>query len=453
MWRFPFVYIIILAFTACEDTILTPVDDDIKQGGATTVTGDFTTIFEQPAANLSGELIEAHRKSDLAFGDIFVTSPAIINYGLGPIFNQNSCESCHLSNGRSPFPTDQQQLKGLLLRISIPGTNQVGGPVPVPGFGTQLQTKSVFGIQREGELTWQEIRAIEEYIDGEEIELRHFKFTIENPYTEFPVNILISPRIAPPVIGLGLLEAIRESDILSNADPNDSDEDGISGKVNIVWNIETQSNAIGRFGWKASQPTLFQQTAAAYQNDMGVTNPLLTSEHCEGQVQCDSITDDPEIDMATLMSAVFYPQSLAVPSRRNYESSSVRNGKELFYQIGCTDCHKPSYTTGEHPEHSFLSHQIIFPYTDLLLHDMGEGLADNRPDFLANGNEWRTPPLWGIGLTYTVGGHQNFLHDGRARSLEEAIMWHGGEGQQSKEEFRKLSEEERGELIAFLESL
>lgn len=446
-------FFICLVLVACKDEIIIPADDDILQGGSTTVFGDYVTIFQQPCANLSGDLIEAHRKSDLAFGDIFVTAPATINYGLGPIFNQNSCESCHLSNGRSPFPDNNQNLRGLLLRISIEGTSSVGGPLGVPGFGTQLQTKSVIGIPKEADLTWEEIKCIERYVDGQEIELRHFSFQISNPYTPLPSGVLISPRIAPPVIGLGLLEAIDENDILQYADPFDMDGDGISGKTNEVWNFETNTTAIGRFGWKAGQPTLLQQTAAAYQNDMGITNPLFTYEHCEGQPQCDSLSDDPEVDLATLEAATFYPQSLAVPARRNADDENVKNGKRHFYNIGCTDCHRASYTTGIHPQHSFLSHQVIHPYTDLLLHDMGEGLADHRPDYKADGNEWRTPPLWGIGLTYTVGAHRNFLHDGRARNLEEAIMWHGGEAQKSKEKFKRLTAEERKELISFLESL
>ncbi len=285
------------------------------------------------------------------------------------------------------------------------------------------------------------------------MELRHFNFEITNAYIELPEDILVSPRIAPPVFGLGLIEAIALNDIIAYADPLDANADGISGKVNMVWDFELNTKVLGRFGWKASQPTLLQQTAAAYQNDMGITNPLFTSETCEGQIQCDSLGDDPEVDLKILLAATFYPQSLAVPARRNVEYKNVMDGKILFASLGCNNCHRPTYTTGVHREHAFLSNQKIFPYTDLLLHDMGEGLADHRSDYLANGNEWRTPPLWGIGLTYTVGGHQNYLHDGRARSLEEAIMWHGGEGQASKNAFRNLTNEERQDVIAFLESL
>ena len=439
---------------SCSDDITTPVlDDDIMQGGTTTVIGDYITIFQQPAANLTPDEVTLHFASDAAFGDIFVTSPATNNYGLGPLFNQNSCESCHLGNGRSPFPTDPSQLKGLLLRISVPGENQYGGPLGVPGFGGQLQTKSVFGQPREADITWEEIKSIEQYVDGNAIELRRFHFQMINPYMSVPADLMISPRIAPPVIGLGLLEAIAEKDIRNLADPDDNNRDGISGKINYVWDFIHHRETIGRFGWKASQPSLMQQSAAAYHNDMGITSPIFSSESCEGQVQCDSLVDDPEIDMNTLTSAAFYPQSLAVPARRNAANEKVRNGKILFNAIGCASCHHPSYTTGTHPEFDFLSNQTIYPYTDLLLHDMGEGLADHRPDFKADGNEWRTPPLWGIGLTYTVGGHQNFLHDGRARNLEEAIMWHGGEGQASKETFRNLTKEEREDVIAFLESL
>jgi CxxC motif-containing protein (DUF1111 family) len=268
-----------------------------------------------------------------------------------------------------------------------------------------------------------------------------------------PNNVLMSPRAAPAVIGLGLLEAIEESAIRGLADPNDLNNDGISGKINNVWDVLKQGFSIGRFGWKAGQPTLLQQTAAAYNNDMGITNPLFTTESSEGQPQNDALNDDPEIDMATLKAASFYTQSLAVPQRRNTTDPSVIQGRELFLEINCGSCHHPKFITGQH-EYSFLSYQTIYPYTDLLLHDMGEGLADNRPDNEATGREWRTSPLWAIGLSKTVGGQAaNFLHDGRAKTLQEAIMWHGGEAENSKEAFRNLSKSKRDNIIKFLESL
>lgn len=445
---------VIFLFTACgKDNPSPSEDEDVNPGGATTVNVSFVNTFQQLAPNLSASEIELHRQGDLAFGDIFVTAPSVVNSGLGPIFNQNSCVSCHVSNGKSPFPANTDDLRGLLIRLSMPGTGSNGGPVPAPGFGGQLQTKAVYGQQAEAKLSWQEIEEIQSFVDGEKYSLRKFSFDFANPYIPLPAGMLTSPRIAPAVIGLGLLEAIREDDILSFADADDKNADGISGRPNYGWNQQTQQKQLGRFGWKASQPTVLQQCAAAYNNDMGITNPIFSKENCIDQSQYDKLADDPEIDMKTLKAAAFYTQSLGVPKRRNWNDTAVRRGKEVFAALKCDACHRPKFVTGQHPEFSFLSNQTIYPYTDMLLHDMGDGLADNRPDFEAGGREWRTPPLWGIGLIKTVGGHTNYLHDGRARSLEEAILWHGGEGEKSREGYRKLSKQDRAALVKFLESL
>lgn len=448
------IAVLIIFISSCKkDNNGLTEDADVNLGGETTTNVSFINTFQIPAPNLSATELDLHRAGDKAFADIFVTAPNIVNQGLGPIFNQNSCENCHVANGRSPFPSSTSDLRGLLFRLSVPGINIHNGPVAVPGFGGQLQNKATFGIQAEASITWQEIEDIQQYLDGEKYSLRHFVFAIENPYIALPSNVMVSPRIAPPIIGLGLLEAISEQDILSYADPNDTNGDGISGKANYVWNSKEQKMMLGRFGWKANEPSLLQQTADAYNNDMGITSPYNPIENFFDQSQYDKLADDPEIDQATLLAATFYTQSLAVPRRRNWEDSEVRNGKFLFSKLKCDACHRPGYTTAQHPEYPFLSNQSIFPYTDMLLHDMGDGLADNRPDYEATGNEWRTPPLWGIGLTKIVGGHTNFLHDGRARSLEEAILWHGGESENSKEAFRKLNKTDRAAVVRFLESL
>ena len=323
----------------------------------------------------------------------------------------------------------------------------------MPGFGGQLQTKAVWGKIPEARLSLSFLTSLEQYLDHTEVTLRKPVFALENPYTPFPAEGLMSPRIAPPVFGLGLLEAISASDILVNADENDANGDGISGRPNYVWDYQSQQTALGRFGWKAGQPNLLQQTAAAYNGDIGVTTPMFSLENCLGQPQCDPLTDDPEIDWTILKSATFYTQSLAVPAPRHLEDAQVGRGKQLFSKIGCANCHVPAFTTGQHPEFDFLSNQKIYPYSDLLLHDMGAGLADNRPDHLADGQEWRTPPLWGIGLTFTVSGHTHFLHDGRAQNLEEAILWHGGESKNTQQQFKQLSLDDRNALIAFLNAL
>ncbi len=438
----------------CHKTEEPPVENpEYQAGGATTVFDFFSDAFEQPAANLSADEIARHLDGDVAFGSIFVTAPAQINSGLGPIFNQNSCESCHGKNGRSAFPENlAADPGGLLFRVSLPGSGTHGEPVALPGFGGQLQTKAVWGTAPEVkvDVVWQE--EIRQFVDGKTASLRRPTFSFSNSYIPFPAGAMVSPRLAPPVFGLGLLENIPAKNLLAAADPNDADGDGISGKANQVWDVLKNEMAVGRFGWKAGQPNVLQQSAAAYLNDMGITNPIFKNEHSAGQPQNDTLADDPEIDLPTLELAAFYSQSLGVPAPRDLENVDVAAGKILFEKTGCAKCHTPKQQT-EAAEFSFLENQTFYPYTDLLLHDMGENLADHRPEFLADGKEWRTPPLWGIGKGKLVNGHTDFLHDGRARNLSEAILWHGGEADAARSNFEKLSEKKRGQLIRFLEAL
>ena len=425
--------------------------DELLLGGDTTVFDASSQAFNFPATGLSDEGLIKHDQGDGSFDAIFVSSPSPVNPGLGPVFNNNSCQSCHANNGRGK-PDDT--LTSLLFRVSVPGESEVGGPNPVTGFGLQLQTRATIGTQKEAGVTIEYTETPGEYGDGTEYSLRTPVYTIIDPYIPIPVEILISPRIAPPVFGIGLLEAIPEDEILADADPADEDGDGISGRPNYVWDFAKATQALGRFGWKANTPTALQQAADAYNQDMGVTSPLFQAESSAGQPQSDGLADDPEIDADTLDDTVFYIQSIAVPARREFDSES-RKGQKLFEEAGCSSCHTPVHTTDIHPTRNepSLNNQVIFPYTDLLLHDMGDGLADRRPDFLANGREWRTAPLWGVGLTQTTNGHTNFLHDGRARTLEEAILWHSGEAEGAKEFFRTLPAEERVALIKFLSNL
>ncbi len=450
------IALILLVFlTACqeEDMPQEVPASAYRSGGETTVFGFHSQMFQQPAANLDAQGGKDHFTADADFGSIFVTAPSTIQGGLGPLFNQSNCESCHIRNGRAAFPTSGNDLGGFLLRLSIPGENALGEPLEVPGFGGQLQTKAVWGKQAEAQVSVTFQVALIDFLDGTSASLQKPVFNLEAPYIPFPPTAMISPRIAPPVFGLGLLEAISTADILAQADENDTDGNGISGRPNYVWDYTQQTTSLGRFGWKAGQPTLLQQTAAAYNGDMGVTSPMFSLENCAGQSQCDPFTDDPEINSTLLKSTTFYTQSLAVPAFRDLDDQQVQRGQTLFTALKCVSCHHPTFVTGPHPEFGFLSAQTIWPYTDLLLHDMGDGLADNRPDHLATGREWRTPPLWGIGLTQTVSGHSNFLHDGRARNLTEAILWHGGEAETSKEQFRKSSAEDRAALLRFLNAL
>jgi len=436
----------------CEENTSTIIEeeDDILSGGATTTNLVGSLAFSQPAPNLSQENLNKHLLGDVLFEAAFVKAPATINPGLGPLFNNSSCVNCHIADGRGRPPLGGEQLETMLFRISIPGNDINNGPKPVPGFGRQLQVKSVLGYEPEGNVTISYETIYGTYPDGTSYSLVRPDYNISG---RIGSGFLYSPRVAPFVFGTGLLEAIKESDIITLADENDDNQDGVSGRPNFVWNVREETFEIGRFGWKANTPTLLQQLAAAYVNDMGITSPYFPIENCADGTQCDTTGDDPEIDQLTLDMVEIYLQTLAVPSRRNYNDADVKRGKILFNQAGCNSCHTTTFTTGTHKSVPELSNQKIHPYTDLLLHDMGDELADGRPDFMADGNEWRTPPLWGIGLVTVVNGHTNFLHDGRARNLEEAILWHFGEGEKSREKFMNLSKNDRSALIKFLNSL
>ena len=445
--------VILTALSSCkkDESIEPEIPEFVFAGGEMTIFDATSNAFAMPAPNLSPDNFTRHLEGDLAFEQIFVTAPADLNAGLGPVFNNNSCVSCHIKNGRSKPALTGEELSGFLIRLSVEGVDVNGGPKPVPFFGTQLQNRAVFGVEKEANFTALEIEKIVEFVDGSSVNLMQPQYTLTEPYQPLPGDLMISPRVAPAVFGLGLLEAVSEETILSYADENDENGDGISGKPNMVWNVKEQALTLGRFGWKAENPTGLQQTADAFHQDMGITSSMFLEESCADQPNCqdDGIAD---IDDTFLERTSFYFQSLAVPAVRNYIDKKVIKGQELFKTARCSDCHIPKHTTGTSPIPE-LSNQTIYPYTDLLLHDMGEGLADNRPSFQASGREWRTPPLWGIGLLPVVNGHTRLLHDGRARNIEEAILWHGGEGEFSKQAFLEMSEADRKALIAFLEAL
>lgn len=427
--------------------------DGENAGGETTVFVKTSKAFGLPATNLSSENLEKHLDGDAAFGALFVANPSPRNGGLGSIFNNNSCNGCHPSDGRASVPGNLNDMSGLFLKISVPGTDGHGGPAPVPGFGTQLQHQSVYGFQPEARMAVDYRQQTFSLADGTVVTLQKPVYSIVSPYTALPANVLISPRIGMPVFGLGLLEAIPEAAILANADPDDKDKDGISGKANYVWDLVSGTVKLGRFGWKAGAPSVLVQTAGAYNEDMGVTNYLKPIESSAGQSNGDTNAVSPEVGNEDLENVVFYMKTLGVPAGRDFDDPQVVNGHRIFEQVNCSSCHVASFTTGYDAGIPEISRQKIFPYTDMLLHDMGDGLADNRSEFLANGNEWKTRPLWGIGLTALTSGHTSFLHDGRARNLTEAILWHGGEAEKSREDFRKLSSKDREALLRFIESL
>lgn len=452
------VAIAIAAFSHVFQSLMVPSAKAVPMaGGATTVLNRTSSAYEQPAANLSATAIEEHFQGDLAFDAVFVTPPARVNPGLGPHFNNASCVGCHIRNGRG-LPEKGQ----LLARVSLPpdqgstdspdfktiGTYHLEAVAetentpPVPDLGTQIQDQAVYGQPPEAsvEIEWQELEG--KYEDGNQYSLRlpRAKITLANG-NPLPANIRTSLRIPPPVFGLGLLEAVPDTTIEALADPEDENSDGISGRPNRVWDVQKKALALGRFGLKANQPNLLQQSAAAYVNDMGVTNPLFTEANGQS-----------DIDQEILKAAAVYVQTLGVPGRTLLDNANVKKGEQLFAEANCAACHIASLKTGKH-EYEALTNQTIHAYTDLLLHDMGEGLADNRPDFYATGTEWRTAPLWGLGLTETVLPYSSYLHDGRARTIEEAILWHGGEAQASQAAFKGMQGRDRQALLKFLNSL
>ncbi len=427
-------------------------EDYMHAGGATTIQMASSHAYSQPAPNLSAQSLELHLDGDRSFEQIFVTAPATANAGLGPMFNNTSCISCHVRDGRGRPPLPGEEAASMLLRISVEGHNTHGGPAAVPGYGNQLQTRAVIGSQPKGKFTVSYSERIEYLKDGTPVSLRIPLYTITNTYTAMPAGVLVSPRIAPAVFGLGLLEAVDEAEVLRYADEYDANGDGISGRANYVWDVLAGKPALGRFGWKANQPTLLQQAAAAYNGDMGITTSMFPKENCDGIPGCGE-TSSPDIDDETLRATAFYTQSLAVPASRNTDDRRVRRGRVVFAAAGCASCHRPTMHTGPAKDAPELSGQKFSAFTDMLLHDMGSDLADNRPDFLATGREWRTAPLWGIGLVRVVNGYEAYLHDGRARTLLEAIMWHGGEAERARDYVRTLSAEDRAALLAFIGSL
>ncbi len=379
--------------------------------------------------------------------------------GLGPLLNASSCASCHALDGKgSPLLSDSVSVnQALLFRLSVAGQGSHGEPLNDPHYGNQFNPRSIPNVAAEGtvSVTYQAITG--NYPDGTAYSLRKPTYSFTNLNYGAMTGTLVSPRLAPQMIGMGLLEAVSAPSILANVDPDDANGDGISGRANYVWDETNQKKTLGKFGWKANQPSVAQQVASAFNGDIGVTSTLFPNVNLT-DVQADAYGNlpnggSPEIDETTLQNVVFYIKSLAVPARRNWKDAAVLSGKQVFVAANCSGCHVMKLTTSAYDSPSYLSNQTIRPFTDLLLHDMGSGLADNRPDFEATGTEWRTPPLWGIGLQKTVNKHTNMLHDGRARNVEEAILWHGGEAEKSKNAFMKLSKTDRANLLKFIDSL
>jgi CxxC motif-containing protein (DUF1111 family) len=451
--------------------------EDSPGGSATTKRSMVNRdAFSQPSQGLSFEAESRFQLGNALFRKLWVSAPATTDSsdGLGPLYNARGCQNCHLKDGRGRPPADAaEESVSMFLRLSIPpqtddqnndlATGRISA-VPEPTYGIQLQNFAVQGLDREGrmEITYSDVPVT--FKDGTTVTLRKPTYAVSGlKYGPLHKDVMLSPRIAPQMIGLGLLHAIPDADIRAKADPDDANDDGISGRARETWSIEAAKPVLGRFGWKGGTPNVRQQSAEAFHTDMGLSTPLYPQNSGECTSNQKICLDAPngasarhsgyEVGPELFDLVVFYAQNLAVPPRRTPGRSDVLAGKAIFTQLNCQGCHTPSHQTGEVPGQPHLSNQKIWPYTDLLLHDMGEGLADNRPEGNAHGREWRTPPLWGIGLTQAVSRHTFFLHDGRARNLEEAILWHGGEAQASRDGYLALSSDERDALLAFVRSL
>jgi CxxC motif-containing protein (DUF1111 family) len=434
--------------------------NEASPGGETTNTFLFgPSAFIPAASNITRENQRLFATGNGFFNQAWITAPASNDSrdGLGPLFNARACADCHFKDGRGRPPVvEGEGFVSMLLRLSVPG-ERGGAPVPEPNYGGQLQPFGVNGVPGEGtpRVLYRSITG--EYADGEQYELLEPTYLIEEPaHGPLHSDLLVSPRVAPAMIGLGLLEAIDEARLMELTDPDDANADGVSGRVNRVQDIATNSVTVGRFGWKAEQPSVKQQSAGAFLGDIGVTSSLFPMRECSGtQLQCQAAASggEPEISDRLLERVARYAELLAVPARLEYTEPGVLRGKARFDELECDACHVPSHRTAPDAELEELRDQLIWPYTDLLLHDMGEGLSDHRPSAEAEGNEWRTPPLWGLGLYPSVNGHDRLLHDGRARGVAEAVLWHGGEGAAAREAFVQLSADERADLVTFVESL
>ena len=445
-------------------------------GAATSLASVNANAFSHPSANLTFEGQQDFAVGNGLFRKLWVSAPSSTQAsdGLGPLFNARACQRCHVKDGRGRPPQGPDEVAtSMVMQLSVPArTAGEHGPLdsghvpfrPDPVYGSQLQEFAVPGLRAEGRtsISYEEIPV---RLGGEEhATLRKPTYSVTDlGYGPMAPDVMLSPRVAPPMIGLGLLEAVHPGDILARADPDDADGDGISGRPSVVHDPDTGERQLGRFGWKATTPSVEVQTTRAFSTDIGIstadvpdpwgdctTNQRACRTRPTGVQRRLGDTEAPE-PVPELVS--FYAANLAVPARRDVDDPEVLRGKALFHRAGCASCHTPKFVTrrdAARPEHRF---QLIWPYTDLLLHDMGEGLADGRPVGSASGREWRTPPLWGIGLTRTVSGHTFLLHDGRARTFLEAVLWHGGEALAARDAVAAMQPPDRAALVRFLESL
>lgn len=422
--------------------------------------------LDRPAAGLDLKTVISASAGESLFSLPWVAAPSSTTArdGLGPLFNVASCRGCHFRGGRGNGPAESGPLPdSIVIRLGLKNQLNGGKSAPDERYGGQLQPRSVgfptnqgLTFSGEGKPSVQYVTKTFVYPDGEHKELRLPKYSVAR-LRYGKLRALLSPRYAPSLVGVGLIEEIPEEQITALSDPDDTNGDGISGKPNYVLDVVERRVKLGRYGYKASQPTLLQQTADAFRNDIGITNSLFPKESCsENQSDCLSSKSGAdagekyEIADDFLEKVALYVRYFGVPERRNAQNA---RGAELFKEVGCEACHQASFRTRKQARVSEFSDTLIKPYSDFLLHDMGSELGDGLVDHRAGPDEWKTTPLWGIGLTKRVNPKATYLHDGRARTLEEAILWHGGEAESSKEKFANKSKAERRLILRFLTSL
>ena len=374
--------------------------------------------------------------------------------GLGPVFNRVSCSGCHVKDGRGRPPKEDGKFRSMVIKLSRIENGKV---YPDPNYGYQLNDKSILGVPFEGKASIHYSLINQKFDDGTSKNLSMPNYDLHSlSFGELHKDTQSSGRVAPVVFGLGLIEAIKEIDILKNADPKDINGDGISGRIHKIKDLPSKKIMVGKFGWKATRAKLLHHITGAASQDMGLTSYIFPEKNCM-QIQKACLKQieggKPEISENQIERLLVYMQTLAPPRQRNAKEKNVLEGQNLFKKIGCENCHISTYKTGAHPNHSELSNRIIKPYSDFLLHNMGKDLDDGVNEGEAKSYEWKTPPLWGIGLVKIVNRHTRFLHDGRAKSIEEAILWHGGEGLEAKNHYISLTSKNRKKLLIFLNSL
>ncbi len=460
----PVVVVIAIAGMAMADEL----DDAVLSAGEFTIALFDEKAFSEPIPVLTYKQHQKFMRGRQHFNQRWVVFPNLGgDWGLGPTFIADRCSACHVGGGRGTVPdASDEQVMALLVRLSLPGTDEHGAPKPHPHYGDQLQNQGLMGqdkdatflgerVRQEADVyvDWEEIET--NYADGAKVVLRKPKLRIENlNFGPLEAEVMYSLRLAQPVFGLGLLQAVPEEDILAIAERQQVE--GFNGRANYVWDAINKTVAFGRFGWKANQPSIKQQIAAAFHGDLGVTSSLIDYENCP-PIQKDCVAqppgNQPELIDINWEELEFWTQALAVPARRNVDDPDFVRGEKLFVEAKCAVCHVPELRAQKIDALPQTEDQLVRAYTDLLLHDMGEDLADNRPEFEAGGRDWRTQPLWGIGLSETVSGPLALLHDGRARTVAEAILWHGGEAEVSREAFRNMPKADRDALVKFVESI